>query len=231
MVSIKEHQMTSRACKSIACAAAVATVLLFVEGTYAATQFRDEGITAEASIKEYIGSNACSECHQGKYDDWSGKHMSHFVRYRGDITESIPVNLSNAPINGDEIFLIVGDKKKMAFVDKHSEVFPFQYHIGKQKWIKRNEWRNQDYRLRCGSCHTVGFNPKTRQFVELNVGCEACHGPGRKHDENPAEKKMKVPGKTDGHDVLFTCRRCHNERRKHARPIQTFSGVFHGKGR
>ena len=223
--------MISRTCMNIACAATVATVLLFVETSHAAKQFRDEGIAAEASIGEYIGSDACSECHQGKYDDWSGKRMSNFSRYRGDTTKPLPFNLSNAPISGDEIFLIVGDKKKMAFVDKHWEVFPYQYHIGKQKWIKRNEWRNQDYRLRCGSCHTVGLNPKTRQFVELNIGCEVCHGPGRKHTENPAEEDVKVPGKTDGHDVLFTCRRCHNERRKHARPIQTFSGVFHGKGR
>ncbi len=222
--------MISRVCKNITCAATAATVLLFVEASCAATQFRDEGIAAEASIKEYIGSNACPECHQGKYDDWSGKHMSNFVRYRGDNTESLPVDLGNAPIGADDVFLIVGDKKKMAFVDEHWKVLPYQYHIGKQKWIKRNEWRNQDYRLRCGSCHTVGLNPKTRQFVELNVGCEACHGPGRRHVENAAGKKMKVPGKTDGHDVLFTCRRCHNERRKHARPIQTFGGVFHGKG-
>ena len=119
----------------------------------------------------------------------------------------------------------------MAFIDKHWKVFPYQYHIGKQKWIERNEWRNQDYRLRCGSCHTVGLNPKTRQFVELNIGCETCHGPGRKHAENTGEKEMRVPGKTDGQDVLFTCRRCHNERRNHSRPIQTFSGEFHGKGR
>ena len=103
--------MTSRACKKIACAAAVATVLLSVEATYAAKQSRDEGIAAEASIKEYIGSKSCSECHQGKYDDWSGKHMSRFVRYRGDITGPLPVNLVNSPISGGEVFLVVGDKK------------------------------------------------------------------------------------------------------------------------
>ena len=72
--------MTSQSCRNIACAVAAATVLLFAEATYAAMEFRDEGIAAEASIEEYIGSNACSECHQGKYEDWSGKHTSHFVR-------------------------------------------------------------------------------------------------------------------------------------------------------
>jgi hypothetical protein len=163
--------MTFRVCKNNAYAAVIAGVLLFVEANYAAAQFRGEGIAAEAPIEEYIGSNACSECHQGKYDDWSGKHMSRFVRYRGDITGPLPVNLVNSPISGDEVFLVVGDKKKIAFVDKHWQVFPYQYHIRKQKWIKRNVWRNQDYRLRCGSCHTVGLNPGTRQFIELNVGC------------------------------------------------------------
>lgn len=223
--------MISQNCRNFTCAAGTAILLLLVEASGAATQFRNEGIAAEASIEEYVGSSACSACHRGKFDDWSGKHMSRFVRYRYDINRPLPFNLGNAPIRGDEIFLVVGDKNKMAFIDRHWKVFPYQYHIKKQKWIKRNEWRDRDYRLRCGSCHTVGLDTETRQFVELNVGCEACHGPGRRHAGSPEENAMRVPGKTDGHDVLVTCRRCHNERKKHSRSIQTFGGVFHGKGR
>ena len=195
-----------------------------------ASKITDEGITAEAPIEDYIGSNACKECHQEKYDDWSGKYMSHFVRYRSDTSESIPGNWHNSPIKKDDVFLIVGGRNKVAFADKNWKVFPYQYHIKKQKWTKRTGWINQDYRLGCGPCHTVGLNKKTKRFVEINVGCETCHAPGKNHAEFPGQKKVKVPGKTDGQSVLFTCRKCHNERKKHARAIKYFNGVFHGKG-
>ena len=195
-----------------------------------ASKNTDEGITAEAPIEDYIGSNACKDCHQEKYDDWSGKHMSHFVRYRNDTSKAIPGNWHNSPIKRDDVFLIVGGRNKVAFADKNWKVFSHQYHIKKQIWKKKTEWTNQDYRLGCGPCHTVGLNKKTKRFVEINVGCETCHAPGRNHAEFPGQKKMKVPGKTDGQIVLFTCRKCHNERRKHARAIKYFNGVFHGKG-
>jgi hypothetical protein len=222
--------MISQGSKNITYVAGIVFVLLFLKASNAATQVRDEGITAEIPIEDYIGSNTCAECHQGKYEDWSGKHMSHFVRYRSDTSESLPGNWHNSPITGDDVFLIVGGKNKVAFVDKNWKVFPYQYHLRKQEWIKRRGWRHQDYRLRCGPCHTVGLNPKTKKFIEINVGCEACHGPGRKHAEDPEQKKLKVPGKTDGHNVIFTCRRCHLERRKHARAIEMFNDVFHSEG-
>jgi hypothetical protein len=221
----------SQRTKNITYVAAIVFVLLFLKASNAATQVLEEGTTAEAPIKDYIGSSACAECHQGKYEDWSGKHMSHFVRYRNDTSESLPGNWHNSPIKGDDVFLIIGGKRKMAHVDKNWKVFSYQYHLKKQKWTKRSGWRNKDYREHCGPCHTVGLNTKTKRFVEINVGCEACHGPGRKHSEGPEQKKMNVPGKSSGHNVLFTCRRCHNERRKHARAIEGFNGVFHGKGK
>ena len=104
----------------------VATVLvhLFLKASNAATQIRDEGIFAEAPIEDYVGSKACAECHQSKYEDWSGKHMSHFVRYRRDISKSLQGNWSSSPINEDEVFIIIGDKRKAAFADKTGKYFP-----------------------------------------------------------------------------------------------------------
>lgn len=222
--------MISKIRNNIAYVDALLFVLLFVNASNAATQIRDEGIIAEAPIEDYVGSKACAGCHQGKYEDWSEKHMSHFVRYRRDISEPLQVNWRNSPINEDEVFIIIGVQKKAAFADKNWKVFPYQYHFKKQKWQKRDKWANRDYRLRCGPCHTVGVNPSTKQFVEINVGCESCHGPGRMHADAPEEKKMKVPRITDRGNVLSTCRRCHNERRNHARAIASFNGIFHGKG-
>jgi|GEM_PF-2133795 cytochrome c553 len=57
--------------------------------------------------------------------------------------------------------------------------------------------------------------------------CEACHGPGKNHLENQKKDSIRIPGKNDGKNVLETCRRCHNNRKNHARAIQNFSGKFH----
>jgi len=207
--------------------AASVFLILLLKACNISTQVRNEGIIAEGPTEDYAGSNSCKGCHRGKYEDWSGRLMSNFVRYRSDVSEPLPGNWDNSPIREEDVFLIVGVKRKVAFVDNNWKVFPYQYHLGKQKWMERSGWAGHDYRLRCGVCHTVGLDPKTRRFTELNVGCEACHGPGKIHAGNPIQKKMKVPGKTDGHHVLFTCRRCHNERGRHTRAIKLFSGVFH----
>ncbi len=203
--------------------------LLLLLISCASTSIRNEGIIAEAPIDEYAGSKACADCHMDKYEDWSQRLMSSFVRYRKDSPGPLPGDWSASPVNEKDIFIIVGKRRKVAFVDKDWKVIPYEYLFKKEKWKKRDGWAkgNYDYRLRCGLCHTVGLNPETRQFKELNVGCESCHGPGSRHVEDPEIMSIKVPGRTDGHNVLFTCRKCHNERKKHARAIKGFSGHFH----
>jgi len=214
--------------------AAIVSLLLFLSACIFDRRARDEGITAEASAEHYTGSYACKNCHQKKYEDWSGKLMSNFVYYSNDIPESLSINWDKLQTKEephlnitDEVLLMVGVKRKLAFVGKDWKVFPYQYNLKNEKRKKRNGWVGQDYRQRCAVCHTVGSDPEAKTFVELNVGCEVCHGPGKAHTENPVGASMKVPGKTDGRDVLFTCRKCHNERGQHARAIEDFSGVFH----
>jgi len=56
-------------------------VLLLLKTSNAATQINDEGIIVETSIEGYVNSKTCVECYQSKYEDWSGKHMSHFAKY------------------------------------------------------------------------------------------------------------------------------------------------------
>lgn len=60
----------------------------------------------------------------------------------------------------------------------------------------------------CVKCHVVGLEFKggfvSRQQTPAlaNVGCEACHGPGRAHSQNPTIALPEVDAKT--------CMRCHN---------------------
>jgi glutaredoxin len=74
----------------------------------------------------------------------------------------------------------------------------------------------------CLQCHTTGYNPATNVFVEPNVGCEACHGPGKeyvgfilsgKRDEHKARARANVLQK----DRCVHCHRApHVAKEKHA---------------
>jgi len=202
-------------------------VLLFLATALADTAVRDEGILARAPLAEYTGSVACAECHEERHRDWAGRHMSHFVRYRRDIEGPLPGDWRDSPVAADEVMLVVRRRREPAFAYDDWQVAPDQYHLRKQQWQRRNKWRGHDYRLRCGPCHLLALEPESRAFVELNVGCEACHGPGRAHVAEPEQVEMQVPGETDNREVIDTCRRCHNQRNKHARPLQGFGGRFH----
>ena len=57
----------------------------------------------------------------------------------------------------------------------------------------------QNWNTRCAECHSTdlvkNYNPVDRSFnttfEEIDVGCEACHGPGEKHLELAAGDKLK----------------------------------------
>lgn len=74
------------------------------------------------------------------------------------------------------------------------------YHMGEKVYkdleIKPDDWlywtnNGQSWNGMCAECHTTnyhkGYDPKTHDYhttySEINVSCEACHGPGSKHNE------------------------------------------------
>jgi hypothetical protein len=156
--------------------------------------------------------------------------MASFVSHRRDFGGVFPGNWRNVSFSKDDVHIIVGVKRKFAFVDESWKVLPYEYRIGKRQWKKRDGWAKSkhDYRRRCAPCHTVASDPVALQFKELNVGCETCHGPGKKHADAPEAKNyIRVPGRNGDGSILDTCRRCHNDRKNHARAIRDFSGTFH----
>ena len=204
----------------------VASIILSLPG-HASKLIREEGIPAEAPLDEYSGSKNCASCHQEIYDNWKNRVKSSFVRYRESMKGSLPIDWQNSPIQEKEIFLVVGKRRKMAFIDNNWKVIPYEYKLKTGKWEKRDGWakHSYDYRARCASCHTVALDTVTLNFKELNVGCEACHGPGRKHIEGLTKENIIVPGNNT--NLLDTCRKCHNSRKNHARELENFKGPFH----
>lgn len=70
--------------------------------------------------------------------------------------------------------------------------------------------KNEKDKTRCIPCHTTGYDPEKRTYVEENVGCEACHGPGEKYQEMMTGANAQEGGKIAKGNALKSCARCHH---------------------
>ncbi len=128
------------------------------------------------------------------------------------------------------------------------QCLPFAWDTQRKRWfnlhdtmyqgqiIKPNDWlywtnNGQNWNGMCADCHSTNlkknYNPVQHTFhttwSEINVGCEACHGPGSKHLEWAALPEMsrldndnmgllvKTRGITSD-DYVKQCARCHSRR-------------------
>lgn len=83
--------------------------------------------------------------------------------------------------------------------------------------------RYQNWNLMCGECHTTAFRKGydaasdryATRWVAPNVGCQACHGPGRAHTES-ARRGKPVPttntALASAHGQVDQCASCHARR-------------------
>ncbi len=194
---------------------------------YSYKKYLLEGKTSciSSKVKNYVGSENCKACHEKQYKTWSRRYMSRFVRVRKDI-RWMPFTWMGSPseikAKKDEIVLIVGGRNKVALVAKPWQVLPYQYSLKKPgRWKYRSGWDDgSDYRSHCGPCHLTGLDLGTLEFSELGVGCEACHGFGKRHCINPKVNHVYIPKGKEA------CERCHFQKTKHARKFK-FSGISH----
>lgn len=81
---------------------------------------------------------------------------------------------------------------------------------------------SQNWNSMCADCHSTGVRKGydaakgtfASTYAELNVGCEACHGPGSGHVEAPAVPYGAAAGDID------TCAPCHSRRAQLAEGFQ-----------
>ena len=63
----------------------------------------------------------------------------------------------------------------------------------------------QEDSRKCNICHSTGLDSSNQTPIEINVGCEACHGPGEEHVSNNGDPEKIISIKSA--DI---CGRCHN---------------------
>lgn len=110
-------------------------------------------------------------------------------------------------------------------------ILPLQWNQAASRWVPYNlqNWYNRDGSLKelnpansfeknCAGCHNTGLvltKGPTGEFlsnyVELNIGCEKCHGPGEDHVKAGGRREAIInPRKLPYERSLEVCGQCHS---------------------
>lgn len=192
---------------------------------------------ATAADKNFVGSEQCKTCHANQYDTWKRSYHSKMVRKKDDGILKAGVekwtndganagptksNADGKPRSLDDVVYVMGSFWKQRFLVKNEATGNHQF-LDKQFNRMSGKWEGygnkNDWETNCSTCHTTGFRltsydpakPQEQKFTysEMNVGCEACHGPGSAHVASKNKNDIYgFAGKTVEQRTLV-CGYCH----------------------
>ncbi len=168
----------------------------------------------EASlIPQYAGSTLCRKCHEEVYREWSKTPHARMTRdARTDPSAVLGDFGAGAPFPREDVIYSLGTHWTQRYVvDKGGKLFvkaPI-WSVVQSKW-DTSYWIDKPWTQYCQGCHTTGFEMKAQPaFVELGIGCEACHGPGRAHAESSGRADIVNPRRLDAEKREMVCASCH----------------------
>jgi predicted CXXCH cytochrome family protein len=192
--------------------------------------------SAQASTignSRYLGSSSCEKCHAQLYARWKKTPMANVVRDPREHPDAILADLVTntvAKFSKDQIAFVYGSVWKQRYFTKvGDDYFPLgaQWDVVHKKWLpyfvkSGTDWWTSYYpadnRQRptgptCDGCHSVGYDIRSKQVAEWNVGCERCHGPGSEHVAHPTRGNILNPARMDYVHANDTCIQCHSQGR------------------
>ncbi len=177
----------------------------------------------------YAGSTKCAECHQTHYDGWKTSAHNKMIRppttegpdrtVLADFSQPSPERMFELK----DVKWVIGSRWKQRFigeVEGKEVVFPAQWSVKEQKWYPykgRSDWwypTHKDWKTRsnfmlCAGCHSTGPDHYTQKWVELNIACESCHGPGKAHSDKPSPDNIVNPARLTVERSIDICLSCH----------------------
>jgi len=195
------------------------------------------GAVEPGSNNGFSGSEKCRACHAQEYVSWQDSWHSKIVRpkqgamlqeavdkWASDGSNKGPTvgNVTGQPFAMADVEYVVGSRWKQRYLVKNEatgnlQFMDMQFNRASGKWekyVQKNDWNTQ-----CATCHTTGYRiteyddkaGKTLKsdFVELSVGCEACHGPGATHARTLKAKDIFNPADADIQAQSRVCGYCH----------------------
>lgn len=201
------------------------------------TRFTDRGHSEEPrrapwpriDQTQYAGSTKCGECHKTHFDGW--KDTAHNKMIRPPITTGPnPTVLADfsqpsphRAFDLKDVKWVIGHRWKQRFigeVEGQEVVFPAQWSVQDKKWQPyegRSDWwypTHKDWKKRsnfklCAGCHSTGSDHYKQSWVELNIACESCHGPGKTHADKPTLENIVNPARLSVQRSMEVCLSCH----------------------
>jgi hypothetical protein len=165
--------------------ALVAVALLLAGGVFITVAIvRSMPIDEDAA---YVGSVACEGCHAREHADWASSLHTKMMR-PVDGPGVLVADLHDPGVRfdrADAVWAIGGkwEQQLMGHDGDTETLLAGAWSVSTQRWDFKgwDGWQLPVPLRRCHGCHTVGLDVETGRFVEPNIGCESCHGPGGWH--------------------------------------------------
>jgi len=235
---------------------------------------REARAFAGAATAKFVGTDACSGCHEEEYESWRGSDHDRAMAPAGDgtvlgdfggasfVSGDISARLStragryyvrmeNAhgePTEFEIVYTIGFDPLQqylVPFPDGRLQVLPLAWDTRRDRWFDPYARRGSEpdappghwtgagwtWNAECAQCHSTnvrkGYDPRSATYStawsEIDVACEACHGPGSRHVAW-AEAPAMARAPTEDYELLITtsaigatdelelCAPCHSHR-------------------
>jgi hypothetical protein len=175
---------------------------------------------AATASQSFVGSDKCAACHEAVYDKFvQSGHPYKLTKIEEGIPPAYPHDevtggVTEAPVGytwDDVSYVIGGFGWKARFMDQRGYIITgdagatTQYNFANAEVGTEAEWvayrPGEEVPYDCGGCHTTGYRPEGHQddrpgivgtWAFPGVQCEACHGPGSRHAEDPYGVRMVI---------------------------------------
>jgi hypothetical protein len=191
--------------------------LLFAGLALAFAGSRGEGSAPPAPGKEaFAGSEKCAVCHQIQYRGWVKTFHSTVIQDAKKNPRAVLADLSDPdlPFKREDIHFTIGghwDQRYLTKIGDDYYILPRLWSVQSKKWRPYSTygWQKRPYSRYCVGCHSVGFEPATKEIAEHAVGCESCHGAGAEHAANPKKGNVVNPRRLPEERAEEICASCH----------------------
>ncbi len=184
-----------------------------------------EGKFKDRTGTTFVGSEVCKKCHERTYLEWRTSLHARMMRDVSVEPRAVIGDFENPndirTFTIQEVAYTLGSQWKQQYLKKEGNelvVLPAQYNVTKGEWKSYfpNQPAKRLWYKECAGCHATGLDPEKKTFVEMGVGCEACHGPGSNHAE--AVPGYEIPtiiqaGRLTPAQAAQICGSCHTRGR------------------
>lgn len=164
---------------------------------------------------DYVGSGRCGECHDRIFATWSSTLHAQIIQRVEDNPQAVQGDFvsesTTRTFDAEQVVSIHGVQWKQRYIDENWRVLPAQWNFDTRTWTPYNvdTWEEIDWRSQCAYCHVVGYDRDENDWAEFGIGCEACHGPGSAHSDDPSINNIFNPSRMPRAFAADVCGQCH----------------------